>query len=398
MTSPARVTTTVSPMRMSLRRISSSLCSVARSTSTPPMRTGSMIATGVTTPVRPTENSTSRSVVCASRGGNLTATAQRGLRETAPSRSWLAIVVDLDDHAVDLEGQIVAPGLQPPVVRGGGLDSRRRAPTRGATGRPQERSASSVSNSLGGREPGAVADAVEEDGQRPGGADPRVELAQRTGRGVARVGEGRRARFLALPVESREVARAHDHLAAHLEVGGGRQRPVGAQAQRQRADGPEVRADLLAGRPVAAGRAGDEAPCLVDHLDGETVELRLERRSGSGSSRAEEAPDALVELGELLDREGVLQAEHRHPVAHRGERAGRGRPDAPGRRVGRRQFGVGRLELQQFAQQAVVGRVGDLGVVEDVVAVVVLLDGGAQRVDSRRDFRSCRAHGRSMIA
>ena len=56
MTSPARRMSTQSPMRTSLRRSSSSLCSVARATSTPPMRTGSMSATGVTTPVRPTEN------------------------------------------------------------------------------------------------------------------------------------------------------------------------------------------------------------------------------------------------------------------------------------------------------------------------------------------------------
>ena len=52
-TSPARWTTTVSPMRMSLRRISSSW-SVARLTITPPMLTGSSMASGVKAPVRPT--------------------------------------------------------------------------------------------------------------------------------------------------------------------------------------------------------------------------------------------------------------------------------------------------------------------------------------------------------
>ncbi|OPZ69004.1 MAG: hypothetical protein BWY83_02128 [bacterium ADurb.Bin478] len=53
-TSPARCTSTQSPSRMSLRSISSWLCRVARLTSTPPIFTGFITATGVSTPVRPT--------------------------------------------------------------------------------------------------------------------------------------------------------------------------------------------------------------------------------------------------------------------------------------------------------------------------------------------------------
>ncbi len=54
-TSPARRMSTQSPTRMSLRRISSSLWSVARDTSAPESRTGFTSTTGVSTPVRPTE-------------------------------------------------------------------------------------------------------------------------------------------------------------------------------------------------------------------------------------------------------------------------------------------------------------------------------------------------------
>jgi hypothetical protein len=53
-TSPARRTITVSPTRTSLRRASSSLCSVALVTVTPPTNTGASRATGVSLPVRPT--------------------------------------------------------------------------------------------------------------------------------------------------------------------------------------------------------------------------------------------------------------------------------------------------------------------------------------------------------
>ena len=87
MTSPARCTTTVSPTRTSLRAISSSLCSVALETTTPPTVTGSSLATGVSAPVRPTWISIFSTIVVACSAGNLCATAQRGLRETKPSRS-----------------------------------------------------------------------------------------------------------------------------------------------------------------------------------------------------------------------------------------------------------------------------------------------------------------------
>ena len=54
MTSPALRSTTWSPMRMSLRRTSSRLWSVARATVEPATLTGVMCATGVSVPVRPT--------------------------------------------------------------------------------------------------------------------------------------------------------------------------------------------------------------------------------------------------------------------------------------------------------------------------------------------------------
>jgi hypothetical protein len=77
----------VSPIITPSRSISSALCSVAFSTTTPPTVTGSNRATGVIAPVRPTWMSMRSSVVIAFSAGNLWAIAQRGLRETKPSRS-----------------------------------------------------------------------------------------------------------------------------------------------------------------------------------------------------------------------------------------------------------------------------------------------------------------------
>ena len=86
-TSPARWTITSSPSRMSLRLMSSSLCSVAREIVTPPTSTGSSIAHGFNAPVRPTRIAILCSRVVAVIGAHLNARAQRGRSCSAPSRA-----------------------------------------------------------------------------------------------------------------------------------------------------------------------------------------------------------------------------------------------------------------------------------------------------------------------
>ena len=85
-TSPARWTITRSPSRMSLRLMSSSLCSVAVETVTPPTWTGSSSAHGFRAPVRPTRTWIRLRVVIAVDGAHLNARAQRGRSCSAPSR------------------------------------------------------------------------------------------------------------------------------------------------------------------------------------------------------------------------------------------------------------------------------------------------------------------------
>ena len=70
--------------------MSSSLCRVARSTVTPPTKTGSSTANGVSTPVRPTLTSMLCSRVVTVVGANLKAIAQRGSCATLPSAACSA--------------------------------------------------------------------------------------------------------------------------------------------------------------------------------------------------------------------------------------------------------------------------------------------------------------------
>jgi hypothetical protein len=71
MTSPARSISTVSPTRMSLRRISSSLCRLTLLMTTPASGTGVSFATGVRAPVFPTFTSIAWITVVAWRAVNL---------------------------------------------------------------------------------------------------------------------------------------------------------------------------------------------------------------------------------------------------------------------------------------------------------------------------------------
>ena len=85
MTSPARWTRTRSPSRTSLRSSSSRLCSDALDTVTPPTSTGLSSATGVSTPVRPTDTKILSMRVTSLRGSNLKAIAHLGWCEVLPS-------------------------------------------------------------------------------------------------------------------------------------------------------------------------------------------------------------------------------------------------------------------------------------------------------------------------
>ena len=191
-TSPARRTTTVSPMRMSLRAISSGLCSVAWRTITPPTCTGSSTANGVMTPVRPIAR---EDVV---QDGRLL--LGRELVRDRPARrlrrraevELVGVVVDLHDGAVDLVIERVARSSSDRDVRLHVVDRRRGLRLRVRTQTPLLQELDRLRVAV---EADAVApdDPVERDRQRTARRDLRVLLAQHPGRGVARVREERLA-------------------------------------------------------------------------------------------------------------------------------------------------------------------------------------------------------------
>ncbi len=107
------------------------------------------------------------------------------------------------------------------------------------------------------------ADSVTEHGKRPLSRDPRVELAERSRRGVAGIGEGGFSLLFPAAVQFAEGIPFHAHLAPHLDpfrhgrnavfAAGGVIRMAGND-EGNRGDRPEVERDILAHGSVAARR------------------------------------------------------------------------------------------------------------------------------------------------
>ncbi len=199
------------------------------------------------------------------------------------------------------------------------------------------------------------------------GGDPGVELAQRAGSGVAGVGEEGQPLLCALRIELLESSQWYERLAARFEAG----RCDLPQSKRDAADCAQVLGNVLATEAVAARRADGEAVVLVAEGDGNAVYLQLAHHVEAVNF--EEVLGALVPGEELLLVEGVGQAEHRCAVLYDAERLDGRSPDALGRRVGRDQLGMGRLQLDEAAHEPVVLGVADDRLGEHVVAVVVVV-------------------------
>ena len=108
----------------------------------------------------------------------------------------------------------------------------------------------------------------------------RIELADRTGGGVARVDEGGLVGGDTLLVIALEGRQRQVDFAAHLEHGGRLLARLQAQGRGNGVDGAQVGGDVLADFAVAAGGAAHQAAVFVDDRDGQPVDLGLDDEGG----------------------------------------------------------------------------------------------------------------------
>jgi len=199
------------------------------------------------------------------------------------------------------------------------------------------------------------------------GGDGGVENAEGAGGGVAGVGVAGEAFLLAVGVEFLEGGVGHDNFPAGFELVSD-----SADFEGEAADGAGVGGDVFAFGSVAAGEGELEGTGGVLGGEGEAVEFEfgyvLE------GLIAEEVADALIEGAEFGFVEGVVEAEHGGGMAELDEAFAGGAADALGGRVRGDERGVGLFEGLEFAHEDVVFGVGELGLIEDVIEVLVVAE------------------------
>ncbi len=222
-----------------------------------------------------------------------------------------------------------------------------------------------------------------EEAQVPLRGDRGIELPERSGRGVPRVGEHRLFGGHARLVELLEAVEGEVDLAADLDH---RRRIVGVEPERDVANGAEVGRDVLADRPVAARRAHYQAPRLVREAHGRPIDLELCGVAGALDVIPREPDESLLPVAQLIVVERVAEREHGDEMLVLGELALRGRADALRGRVGAAQLGMRALDLHQLAEHPIVLLIGELGLVEDVVLEVRALELTLQFIRARGEL------------
>ena len=311
------------------------------------------------------------------------------------------VVVQLVDHAVDVVRQGVTPGTDTLEIGDQAIEAARRS----HLGRHRETPLAQLPQRgrVGGRQLAALdhADGIGKETQPPLRGDRRIELAQRSGGAVARVGQRLFVVLAGVVVEGLEILAQHDHFAAHFEHVGP---ALAAHFQRDRPHRAQVRGHVLAGFAVAAGGTLHEHAVLVAQADGQAVQLGFHRKHRSAA--IQRLLDASLEFGDLVEAfafgiaglfERIAQRQHRDGVAHFGKTAVRPCAHGARGRAGGGQRGMCGFQRFQFPHQPVVVGVGDVRVVEDVVAVIGLLDRRPQGGGAGDGFRRGRGFGHARL-
>ena len=200
-TSPARITSTRSPSRMSFCAISSSLCSVAALTVTPVICTGSSDGPGIERAGAAHVDLDARcSRVTATSGANFRAIAQRGSRPpTTPSSPWSRSRSTLTTTPSAWNGRWGSRCSKRGDLL---LHLRQRVEALAVRLHLEAPGVEQVEHLRVGARRERALDRLDREGEHPQPAlagERGVELAEPAGGGVARVGEERLALLLALP-------------------------------------------------------------------------------------------------------------------------------------------------------------------------------------------------------
>ena len=198
--------------------------------------------------------------------------------------------------------------------------------------------------------------------------------------GVARVGEGLLANLLLLFVEGLEGAPRHEYLAADFELTGPGAR---LEVSGDGLDGEDVVYHVVALDAVAAGHGPLQLPVDICQADGHAVELQF---AGILQLLAAVGLELVAERGHILFAIGIPQRQHGIFVCDLFEAflllwfildiAS----NMLSWGVGSRKVGVERLESLQLLHLQVEFKIGDDGVVQDIIVVIMPAELLAERL------------------
>ena len=197
--------------------------------------------------------------------------------------------------------------------------------------------------------------------QPPGSGNLGVQLPQRAGGGVSGIGEQRLPILLPGLVELGKDCAGHIDLPTDNEPGEGLRQPQGNGA-----DGPQVFCNILPHQTVSPGGSPHEEAVFIFQRHREPVHLGLH---GVGHI-LDHLPDPLIEFGQLLHGEDILEALQRDPVADLLEALRDLSPHPLGGRVRCDPLRMGGLQLLQTAELVVIVIVGHGGGVLDIVLII----------------------------
>ena len=205
-------------------------------------------------------------------------------------------------------------------------------------------------------------------------------MAQAAGGGVARVGEGVAALGIGLFIQTNKAALGHVDLAAYLNGA----LAVGAHVGERRLgqvhghilDGAHVERHVLARGAIATCGRTYEGAVLVGKGHAQAVDLKL---AGIGDATGtERILSALKPCVELVQVHGIVHGIHACHVRDRRKLLAHVAAHALGIAVGRHQIGISRLNFLQLNEHFVKGGIRDLGRIEHVVAIGVVIELVAQ--------------------
>ena len=317
----------------------------------------------------------------------------RELKSDGPARraggkaqvELLLEAVDLYDYAVDVVVQVAAMlerlGAELVDLSRRGAAGNVGVDTKAGATQPVEKLALAVDVQRIG-----IGDGIDKGSQVAACRDLGILLTQAAGGGVARVGEGVAALGIGLVVQAHKAALGHVDLAADLDG----TLTVGAHVGKRRLgqvhghvlNGAHVERHVLARGAVAARGCAHEGAILVGKRHTQAIDLEL---AGIGDAAGAECIlGALKPCVELIQIHGVVHGIHARHMRDRRKLLAHVAAHALGIAVGRHKVGVGRLDLLQLNEHFVEGGVRDLGRIEHVVAVGMVVELMAQLGRARR--------------